>query len=391
MRSRQRHRAPGRVAAEPGRTPSRRSWPPSSMGAAGIELDVRRTADGVLVVHHDAALPDGRAIDRHAGGRAARARPDVRRRARRLRRRLGQHRDQERPGRARLTTRTSRWPPASSAELARRPEPNQLDDLVVPARPRRSLPAARPGPGDGLPGARGRTTPRIAGAVDGGHRRSTRGSPTVDGRRRRPLPRPPGWPSTRGRATTRHGAVELAAWGVDGICTDVPDDPAALRHPRPPPTASILTIRPVPKMRALARILAREFGVPYDVARAAGHRAAEDEADGVGDVVELQAVDLAEVVAVELVRERRVVLDDEVVEVDLLASVAVGFTPPPRRAPATPRSSARGLHRAERDGDQPAIERGGVRQVEGAVAEVRVRVGVEHDREVAVLDDLAGR
>ncbi len=33
-----------------------------SLGAAGIELDVRATADGALVIHHDAHLPDGRAI-----------------------------------------------------------------------------------------------------------------------------------------------------------------------------------------------------------------------------------------------------------------------------------------------------------------------------------------
>lgn len=32
------------------------------LGAAGIELDVRRTADGVLVIHHDAHLPDGRVL-----------------------------------------------------------------------------------------------------------------------------------------------------------------------------------------------------------------------------------------------------------------------------------------------------------------------------------------
>ncbi len=31
-------------------------------GADGIELDVRRTADGTLVIHHDALLDDGRAI-----------------------------------------------------------------------------------------------------------------------------------------------------------------------------------------------------------------------------------------------------------------------------------------------------------------------------------------
>jgi glycerophosphoryl diester phosphodiesterase len=33
-----------------------------TMGSDGVELDVRRTADGVLVVHHDPALGDGRAI-----------------------------------------------------------------------------------------------------------------------------------------------------------------------------------------------------------------------------------------------------------------------------------------------------------------------------------------
>ncbi len=33
-----------------------------AMGADGIELDVRRTADGVLAVHHDAHLPDGRLV-----------------------------------------------------------------------------------------------------------------------------------------------------------------------------------------------------------------------------------------------------------------------------------------------------------------------------------------
>ena len=32
------------------------------IGADGIELDVRRTADGRLAIHHDAHLPDGRAI-----------------------------------------------------------------------------------------------------------------------------------------------------------------------------------------------------------------------------------------------------------------------------------------------------------------------------------------
>jgi glycerophosphoryl diester phosphodiesterase len=34
----------------------------AAQGADGVELDVRRTADGTLAVHHDAHLPDGRAI-----------------------------------------------------------------------------------------------------------------------------------------------------------------------------------------------------------------------------------------------------------------------------------------------------------------------------------------
>ena len=31
-------------------------------GADGVELDVRRTADGRLAIHHDDALPDGTVI-----------------------------------------------------------------------------------------------------------------------------------------------------------------------------------------------------------------------------------------------------------------------------------------------------------------------------------------
>ena len=36
--------------------------PPGALGADGVELDVRRTADGRLAVVHDAHLPDGRAV-----------------------------------------------------------------------------------------------------------------------------------------------------------------------------------------------------------------------------------------------------------------------------------------------------------------------------------------
>jgi glycerophosphoryl diester phosphodiesterase len=39
-----------------------------SMGADAVELDVRRTADGALAVHHDAHLPDGRSLHSVAAG-----------------------------------------------------------------------------------------------------------------------------------------------------------------------------------------------------------------------------------------------------------------------------------------------------------------------------------
>ena len=39
-----------------------------AVGADGVELDVRRTADGTLAVHHDATLPDGRRLLDLTGG-----------------------------------------------------------------------------------------------------------------------------------------------------------------------------------------------------------------------------------------------------------------------------------------------------------------------------------
>jgi glycerophosphoryl diester phosphodiesterase len=53
------HRGASRLARENTLRAFRRAV---ELGAHGIELDVRPTADGVLVVHHDAALGDGRVI-----------------------------------------------------------------------------------------------------------------------------------------------------------------------------------------------------------------------------------------------------------------------------------------------------------------------------------------
>ena len=73
---------------------------PRELGADGVEFDVHRTADAVLVVHHDAELDDlGLVLDASFAELHA-ARPDVadtRGDARRLRRDAArQHRDEVR-------------------------------------------------------------------------------------------------------------------------------------------------------------------------------------------------------------------------------------------------------------------------------------------------------
>ena len=67
------------------------------VGADGVELDVRLTADGALAVHHDAEIPGHGAIaDLGVADLPAHV-PLLSRRPGRLRRHGGQRRDQERP------------------------------------------------------------------------------------------------------------------------------------------------------------------------------------------------------------------------------------------------------------------------------------------------------
>ena len=48
------------------------------LGADMVELDARRTADGQVVVHHDATLPDGRTIVELARAELPASVPDLR-------------------------------------------------------------------------------------------------------------------------------------------------------------------------------------------------------------------------------------------------------------------------------------------------------------------------
>ena len=102
-----------RTGAGPGpgtRTPSRPSPPSLRSGADGVELDVRRSADGELVVHHDAEVPGCGPHPRAPRRRAPGVGPDLGAGPGVVRRGHRQRRDQERPDRPRLRPRPTGWP-----------------------------------------------------------------------------------------------------------------------------------------------------------------------------------------------------------------------------------------------------------------------------------------
>ena len=109
----------------------------ADLGADWVELDVRRSADGVAVVHHDADLPDGAPVaDRSASPTLPAVGADARRRARGLpvARPRGQRRDQERS-------------PPPTAPIAPAPRPSRRRGRGHPR-------------GHGRPGRRRRRAPR---------------------------------------------------------------------------------------------------------------------------------------------------------------------------------------------------------------------------------------
>ena len=82
----------------------------AEQGADWVELDARRTADHSLVVHHDAQLPDGRAIVELAAADLPPSVPTLAARPRRLRGDGREHRDQEQRARSGRRRRASSWP-----------------------------------------------------------------------------------------------------------------------------------------------------------------------------------------------------------------------------------------------------------------------------------------
>ncbi len=133
----------------------------------------------------------------------------------------------------------------------------------------------------------------------------------------------PASPSTRGRATTRNGCASSS----DGVST-----------------ASVTNVPDI----ALA-VARRRLNQPGGTTSCTAS----------GTWTNSRRFVVAEVVAVDLIRERRVVLDHQVRRGRRARRGApVGFTPPPRSAPPSDDRIAPRPHRAERDRDETSIERG---------------------------------
>ena len=350
------HRPPRRVAG--GAREHRGGLPPGG-GDGGRHGRARRPPVG----RRPARRPPRRAPGRRPGGRldasrrAAGRRARPRRRARRLRRAW--------PSTSR--SRTTRTSPASS------PTDALADDVAaVVVGPRRRRPRGRVSSFDRASIDRlqrgrvaadrhrvardGRRPPdAVEVVVAGGHRRSTRGGrPST----RRLVERAP-------RRRRRRQRLDLRRPGGDGA-----------RWPGGASTGSAPTSPTWRSRCCAAERAASGVSPPAVVAQR------EQQVHHLGPVLEAQPAGLAQVVAVDLVRERAA--SDSIssrARSVCSSTVRLVSMPPPRSARASVRRGwRRACSAAERDGHQPAVEGGRRGEVERAVAEVGVRVGVEHDR-----------
>ena len=364
----------GRLARTARRTPSRPSARPRTLGADWVELDVRRTADGALAVHHDAA--PARRPRRSSTLRAADLPATCPLLAAALDACAGMGVNVEIKNSPDDPTST---PTRRLAEpRSSRPSPPWRQPVLVSSlRPRDPRPGAGARPGGRRPRCSRSTSSdpatAIARCVGAGPRGAAPASTrTVDAGRSVAAAHAAGLVGQRrGRSTTPPASPSWPTWGVDGICTNVPD---------------------IARSGADARRLGGAIWRESTIAASDPAQSARQHGGDVGLVAEVEAVGLAEVVAVDLVRERAVALDRELVEVGAVRRGACWrrMSPPQpsaaptirserARTPACGTSRPRGPGRASASGDQ----------VERPVAEVRVRVRVEADREVAVVDDRA--
>lgn len=191
------------------------------MGADGIELDVRRTADGRLVVHHDAHLPDGRTIVETSADQLPPHVPDL---ATALEACAGAwvnleiKNDQREPD----FDPERRVADEVIALLSSRPDP--AERWLVSSFDVVTIEAVR-ATGTGVPTAylvRRVTDRAIDAAVAGGHRALHPREQDLD---RDAVERAhrAGLGVNTWTCNDPERMIELIDWGVDGLCTDLPD------------------------------------------------------------------------------------------------------------------------------------------------------------------------
>jgi glycerophosphoryl diester phosphodiesterase len=193
-----------------------------SAGARGIELDVRRTADDAVVVHHDPLLPDGRAIVRC---RRAGLPPHVPTLGAALDGCRGAIVDVEiknLPGEPDFDP-TDRIADMVVAVLRSRPEP--AASWLISSFRRETIDRCRsvdPDLATGWLTIGAVTDEHVASVVGAGHAAIHPWDPTVD---RRVIERchAAGLHVNTWTCNDVARARELVSWGIDGICTDVPD------------------------------------------------------------------------------------------------------------------------------------------------------------------------
>jgi glycerophosphoryl diester phosphodiesterase len=191
-------------------------------GAGGIELDVRRSADGALVVHHDAVLEDGRPIVSCRRDDLPAHVPTLAGALDACRGAIVDVEIKNLPGEADFDS-ADRIADAVVALLGERPEPT--NSWLISSFRRETIDRCRavdPGIATGWLTIGAVTDEEIAWAVDAGHAAIHPWDPTVD---RRLVDRchQAGLHVNTWTCNDVARAVELASWGIDGICTDVPD------------------------------------------------------------------------------------------------------------------------------------------------------------------------